>query len=234
VLDPSHPHHELPGPALVEQTGAIRVALLEHQELVRDAYVARLGVEPAVAIVGLHSSACALLATGDADGADVIVCSYALADHSLDGIGMIRRLHERCPAQRILVLTPAASPGLISMAMGAGAHGVVSSGRPWEEIVAAIRDVAAGQAPILRDRVPLTLSTRRLAGPAEFLLILDHPWLTEQEREVLRCCLAGLSVSQTAAKLQRSAHTISTQKRSAYNKLNIHNDFQLFALIRSV
>lgn len=214
--------------------GAVRIALLEHQALVRDAYAARLRREPSVLPVGFHASASELLEVGEGSAVDVIVCSYALADHSLDGIGMIRLLHERRPAQRILVLTPAASPGLISMALAAGAHGVVSSGRPWAEIIAAIGEVASGQVPILRDRVPLALSTRRLAGPAEFLLILDHPWLTEQEREVMRCCLAGLSVSQTAAKLLRSAHTISTQKRSAYNKLNIHTDFQLFALIRSV
>jgi DNA-binding NarL/FixJ family response regulator len=52
--------------------------------------------------------------------------------------------------------------------------------------------------------------------------------LTPKEQEVLRCFLDGMSVSSIAAKFSRSASTISTQKQSAYRKLGIKTDSELF------
>ncbi|MGL4270873.1 MAG: helix-turn-helix domain-containing protein, partial [Pseudomonas paracarnis] len=56
--------------------------------------------------------------------------------------------------------------------------------------------------------------------------------LTPKEREVLRCFLDGMSVSSIAAKFSRSASTISTQKQSAYRKLGVRNDSELFKFIQ--
>jgi RNA polymerase sigma factor (sigma-70 family) len=53
--------------------------------------------------------------------------------------------------------------------------------------------------------------------------------LSPREHEVLRCYLAGMSVSDIAAKFARSSKTISTQKQSALRKLGIRNDAELFA-----
>jgi DNA-binding CsgD family transcriptional regulator len=53
--------------------------------------------------------------------------------------------------------------------------------------------------------------------------------LSPREHEVLRCYLAGMSVSDIAAKFARSSKTISTQKQSALRKLGIRSDAELFA-----
>lgn len=196
--------------------------------------MARLELDPRIIVVGQFAGFDELCRAGSGQSGDVLLCTYGLSETEVDGVAMIRRLRSTCPAQSVLVLTPVASAGLIAMAMEAGAAGVVSSRRPWADVIGAIVAVAAGQATILGDLASLARTSRRRSEPSEPLQILDHPWLSAQEREVLRCCLTGLSVSDTARKLGRSAHTISTQKRSAYNKLKIESDFQLFALIRSV
>ncbi len=51
---------------------------------------------------------------------------------------------------------------------------------------------------------------------------------TPKEQEVLRCFLDGMTVNSIAAKFSRSASTISTQKQSAYRKLGISSDSELF------
>ncbi|OWY37284.1 hypothetical protein CEK28_17890 [Xenophilus sp. AP218F] len=54
--------------------------------------------------------------------------------------------------------------------------------------------------------------------------------LTSREKEVVRCCLDGMTVTQIALKFSRSVKTISLQKNAAYRKLGISNDRELFIL----
>lgn len=58
--------------------------------------------------------------------------------------------------------------------------------------------------------------------------------LSPRELEVLRLTLQGFEVGQIAEKLSRSNKTISTQKRSAYRKLGISGDRELFKLEREL
>jgi len=54
--------------------------------------------------------------------------------------------------------------------------------------------------------------------------------LSPREREVLRCCLEGMSVTQIAEKFARSVKTISGQKQAAFRKLGVRNDNELFKI----
>ena len=54
--------------------------------------------------------------------------------------------------------------------------------------------------------------------------------LSFREREVLRCCLDGMSVTQIALKFERSVKTISTQKQAAFKKLGLRSDNELFKI----
>gem|GEM_PF-3949252 len=98
--------------------------------------------------------------------------------------------------------------------------------------VAAVRrqlEVArASMLPTLRGMPPIrdmatTRSTKESSIPPRL-----HACLTLKEQEVLRCFLDGMSVNSIAAKFSRSASTISTQKQSAYRKLGIRSDCELF------
>lgn len=210
----------------------LRVSLLDHLALRRNALAARLATEPGITVVASSGDPRVYLASDLSARTDVLVSNYALARESLDGIALLQALQAADPCARTLVLTHAAGAGLAEMVIAAGAHGVVSRTRSWEELVSALRSVADGDLPILPDLLPVVLLPVRPGDSDEPLLILDHPWLTAHERDVIRCCLAGLSVSAIAAKLGRSVHTVSTQKRGAYAKLGIRSDFELFRLVR--
>ena len=60
--------------------------------------------------------------------------------------------------------------------------------------------------------------------------LIDRSELSPREREVLRCCLDGMSVTDIAEKFARSIKTISSQKQSAYRKLGIRTDTELFKI----
>lgn len=210
----------------------LRVSLLDHLTLRRNALAARLATEPGFVVVASSGDPGTYLSPDRSAGTDVLVSNYALARESLDGIALLQALQAADPRARTLVLTHAAGAGLAEMAIAAGARGVVSRARSWEELVSAVRAVAEGDLPILPDLLPVALLPVRPGDSDEPLLILEHPWLTAHERDVIRCCLTGLSVSAIATKLRRSVHTVSTQKRGAYAKLGIRSDSELFRLVR--
>ena len=61
-------------------------------------------------------------------------------------------------------------------------------------------------------------------------MLVKNGELSFREREVLRCFLAGMSVTQIALKFERSIKTISTQKQAAYKKLGVRNDNEIFKI----
>ena len=218
-------------PATGVAAAGITLTLLDDRLLVRAAMAAGLAQAPGLRMAGGFSDVHALLDADPATLGQVILSNYVLDGDRLDGIAMIRLLRAQRPQHRVLICTAAAGPGLVAMALRAGADGVISEARPPHALLEAIAAVAAGQTHIARDpALPWPASPCRAGDIHAPLMALEHPWLTDHEREVLRCSLAGLPVIRIAAKLGRSAHTISTQKRTAFRKLNIHSDFDLFGL----
>lgn len=220
-------------PASSVVAACVTLSLLDHRVLVREGVAAGLAAEPGLRVMAGFGDVRALLDADPAQLGQVILSNYVLGDDDLDGIAMIRLLRAERPQQRVLISTAAAGPGLVAMALRAGADGVVSDTRSHHALIDAIQAVAAGQTHIARDPAqPWPASPYRPGDIHAPLMVLEHPWLTDHEREVLRCSLAGLPVIRIAAKLGRSAHTISTQKRTAFRKLDIHSDFDLFGLLQ--
>ena len=118
--------------------------------------------------------------------------------------------------------------------MRAGAHGFVGKKQNLAELVAAIRCVFAGKF-YLCDRMVALISTRwmsSLLSPDEAVKNPEDRLsvLSPRESEVVRCYLAGLTVTQISQKFSRSIKTISGQKQSAFRKLGVRNDIDFFKL----
>lgn len=121
------------------------------------------------------------------------------------------------------------------MSIRAGAHGFVGKSQETEDLLHAIRMVAMDRiymSPAISTKIE-KLSVVQLDMTQPFdgdKVLADHPQLSPKESEVLRCCLEGMSVSQIASKFLRSRKTISGQKQSAFRKLGISTDTELFKL----
>ncbi|WP_179519626.1 response regulator [Nocardioides perillae] len=131
------------------------------------------------------------------------------------------------PSARVLVLSASGEQADVLAAVKAGATGYLVKSASREELLDAVRRVAAGDTVFTPGLAGLVLGEfRRLAdGPAA--LDPDAPRLTERETEVLRLVAKGLSYKQVAERLVVSHRTVQNHVQNTLRKLQMHNRVEL-------
>ncbi|MEO6919419.1 MAG: response regulator transcription factor [Collimonas sp.] len=222
----------------------LRIALLDDHAVVRHGLVELLSEESDFRVIGAFANSREMMAVLRTKPADLLLVDYALAPDDIEGLNLIRALCIRFPESKILVASAHYSPATIALALRAGARGFVGKNQPLTDLVGAIRTVARGRvyldpelaiefAYLLSD-VAVQDAVAEAASEANEDPLIHHAELSPREREVLRCCLNGMSVTQVAEKFGRSTKTISTQKQSAFRKLGIRTDNELFKMHRQL
>lgn len=220
----------------------LRVAVLDDHSLIRLALKSRLAREAEFKIVGVYAGSAELLSAMREIEIDLLILDYKLHDGELDGLHLIRQLRKQYPDLKILISSSEERPAVINMAIGAGACGFFGKSQPVDDLIKAIRTTASGRL-YLSAQTAFDLRSLPVCGNEPQGLetpftphtdtLLNNPLLSPKEREVLRCCLEGFGVTQIALKFYRSRKTISGQKQSAYKKLGIRGDAELFKLQHS-
>lgn len=217
----------------------LRVALLDDHALIRRGFGTRVGMERDIELVAMYSGSRELLEGLRSNPIDVLVLDYTLQQDELDGLNLIRLLRIRFPQVRILVSSATESPATISLCLRAGVKGFIGKSQEVDELVSAVRVV--GSERIYLDKVialelgHVPAGEEAEEGQSQSLdtssaSLVSNPLLSPREQEVLRCCLDGMSVSQIAIKFTRSRKTISGQKQSAFRKLGVSSDMELFRI----
>jgi DNA-binding NarL/FixJ family response regulator len=146
----------------------------------------------------------------------------------LDGLQATRRILATDPAARILILTTFDLDEFVFEALRAGASGFVLKDDSPEQLIAAIRTVAAGEAllsPAITKRViQKFVGMQRAAAPKE----LDQ--LSERERDVFRLMSHGLSNAEIGKELFISETTVKTHVTHILQKLNLRDRVQAVVL----
>jgi two-component system, NarL family, captular synthesis response regulator RcsB len=217
--------------------------MLDDHEVVLSGITYQLEREQGIAVLGTFSASRYLFdylakhAPALVHTRHVLLLDYALGPQDTDGIALIRRLCVQYPASPILIVSGHHQPSIVRLALMAGARGYIGKDCTIAELVDAIRRVADGGKyvhPSLAERNDLVPSAGAEApaeaGEPASLATLLSP----RELEVLRLVLQGIEVRHIAEKLHRSNKTISSQKRSAYRKLGIASDSELFRLERGL
>lgn len=213
----------------------IRIALLDDHPVVRHGLAARLMEEKDFKIVGMYETSKELMQSGVLQGVEVFVIDYALGENDIDGLNLLRALRMRFPGCKVLVSSAHDSPATVVLALRAGARGFVSKAQAMDELVGAIRVVVQGRVylsePMSAELSPMITGSSDSEGLGLSREIFRNGYdLSPREREVLRCCLDGMTVTQIATKFARSIKTISGQKQSAFRKMGIRNDGELFKI----
>jgi DNA-binding NarL/FixJ family response regulator len=215
----------------------VRIALLDDHAVVRYGLAGRLSEEPDFQVVGMFSSSKEMMAALRSTPVDLLLIDYSLGNNDIDGLNLIRALKVRFPASRILVSSSHYNPATVALAMKAGARGFVGKSQELTELIQAIRTVSLGRVHLnnnMAAELSSLLSTEKGESPAGEEPVSDslseNSELSPREREVLRCCLDGMTVTQIAEKFARSVKTISGQKQSAFRKLGVRNDSELFKI----
>ena len=144
------------------------------------------------------------------------------------GVEVLRRVHERRPAQRALALSVSDEPQDVIALIRAGARGYVTKTISGEELAAAIAQVRDGDAvfsPRLAGFVLDAFAGRLDVAAAAADPELDQ--LTEREREVLRLIARGYLYKEIALRLSLSPKTIEHHVSAVLRKLQLSNRHEL-------
>jgi DNA-binding NarL/FixJ family response regulator len=203
----------------------LRVLIADDQPLMRAGFRTVLEATGQMEVVGEAEDGEQAVQAARSLRPDVLLMDIRMPN--LDGIEATRRL----PGHKILILTTFGLDDYIVDALRAGASGFILKDVPAEELVRAVRVVAAGDALLspevtrrLLDRVG-----RRLPAPvaAQPDALAD---LTEREREVLELLARGLSNSEIAAALVVGEATVKTHVSRVLAKLGLRDRVQAVVL----
>ncbi|OEZ01702.1 MULTISPECIES: response regulator [Stenotrophomonas] len=180
---------------------------------------ARVGV-----IVGEAGSTDALIDLLDNVECDVLVTDFSMpGTRYADGLRMLDVIHHRHPQLPIVLLTMLDNAGVLKTAMSKGVSGLIDKSSTMAGLANAVNVVKQGGVYVAeRWREPLEADRRgRVSGSRQVRL-------SPREYEVVRLLASGFSVSEIAARLDRTISTISRQKGTAMRKLGIDSDAGLF------
>ncbi|MGO4257204.1 response regulator transcription factor [Marmoricola sp. RAF53] len=199
-----------------------RVVLVDDQELVRSGLRRILRRRDGFEIVAECGDGGELPAALDAHP-DVDVVVMDLRMRGVDGISATRALADRPDAPPVLVLTTFDDDEMLSGALRAGAAGFLLKDSSADDLIRAVRTVAAGDSwldPAVTGRV---LSSYRRAPAPGTGTVADHEVLTGRELEVLCAMAAGRSNAEIAADLFISELTVKSHIGRIFTKLDLRD-----------
>jgi DNA-binding NarL/FixJ family response regulator len=199
----------------------IRVLLCDDQALVRSGFRMILDARPDLDVVGEAEDGVEGVERARALEPDVVLMDIRMPN--LDGIGATRQIVSSGSPARVLILTTFDPDEYVYEAIRAGASGFLLKDVEPEELVDAIRVVAAGNA-LLGASVTTRLLERFGRAPVTTPPALDD--LTERELEILRLLAEGLTNAEIADRLVVSETTVKSHVSSVLRKLGVRDRVQ--------
>jgi DNA-binding NarL/FixJ family response regulator len=205
----------------------IRVLIADDHPMFRRGLRGVLEEADDVTVVGEATDGAEAVSLAVAENADVVLMDLAMA--TTGGIEATAELAARAPDVAVLVLTMATDEGTAHAALRAGARGYLVKGAAGQEILTAVRSVAAGNA-VLGATVAQSLIARavepalRRSGP--------FPELTDRECEVLDLLARGLSNHEIARTLVLSDKTVRNHVTNLFGKLGVPDRARAIVLAR--
>ncbi len=212
-----------------ESERPVRVLLADDQPLLRTGFRMVLGAESDLDIVGEAGDGAEAVELARRLLPDVVLMDIRMP--RLDGVGATKAIVAARLPVRVLILTTFDLDEYVVGALRAGASGFLAKDVPAEDLVTAIRTVAAGEAVVaprilkrLLDQFADSLPDPDATAPRELGV------LTDREREVLVQVARGLSNAEIAQALSVSETTIKTHVGHVLTKLGLRDRVQAVVL----
>jgi DNA-binding NarL/FixJ family response regulator len=205
---------------------SIRVLVADDQSMVRAGFRMLLSDEEDIDVVAEAQNGLEAVEKAARFNPTVVLMDIRMPE--LDGLEATRRILAADPAARVLILTTFDLDEYIYEALSAGASGFVLKDDPPEQLIAAIRTVAAGEAllsPAVTKRVISQFTRAPRPAPPRGL---DE--LTERELEVFRLIASGLSNAEIGQELFISDTTVKTHVTRVLQKLGLRDRVQAVVL----
>jgi DNA-binding NarL/FixJ family response regulator len=216
--------------AIFMDAGKIRVVVADDHPTMREGLKLLLNNEHDIEVVGEAADGKEAVRVACELVPDVIVMDISMPQ--CNGLQATKRLRDSCPQVHVLTLTRHNDDGFLQELLRAGAGGYVLKRSSPEELLRAVRVVAAGGSyldPAVAGKViGGFVRERTKAGPAAMTQLSDR------EAEVLRLFAWGYSNKEIAGRVGISVKTVETHKANAMRKLDMRNrsDIVRYALLQ--
>ena len=204
----------------------IRTLVVDDQSMVRAGLRMLLSNEPAIDVVAEAGNGTEAVAHARRHHPDVVLMDIRMPE--LDGLEATRRILAGDSTAKVLILTTFDLDDYVYEALRIGASGFVLKDDPPEQLIAAVRTVAAGNAllspSVTRNVIGHFANHRRQPAPASLAT------LTSREMDVLRLIAAGLSNAEIGRELYISDTTVKTHVTRLLQKLDLRDRAQAIVM----
>lgn len=196
--------------------------IADDHTLVRESLVSVLNGSGACQVIAEASDGIEAVEKAMAARPDVAVVDISMP--RLNGIEVVRRLHESLPDTRVLVLTMHYEEEYVIQLVRAGADGYLGKDSATTELIAAVTSLAEGRGYFSPQAAKILAES--VQRPEKNV---DDPYgnLTAREREVFHLVVEGLSTKLIARNLDISVKTAENHRVRVMRKLDVHNAAEL-------
>jgi DNA-binding NarL/FixJ family response regulator len=204
----------------------IRVVLADDEQLLRVGFRMILDAHTDFEVVAEAGNGREAIAAAEAHRPDVIIMDVRMPE--LDGVAATEVITREWPEVRVLILTTFDLDEYAFDGLRAGASGFLLKNAPPDDLVAAIRTVAAGEAVVAPRVTRRLLDTFAQRMPTATQASRDErlAQLTEREREVLQAMAIGQSNHEISASLHLSEATVKSHVSRILAKLALRDRVQ--------
>lgn len=193
----------------------IRALIVDDHEMIRNGLVSLLKGEPDIHVIDTAQNG--LEAVEICDNRDIDVVLMDIMMPIMNGVDATREIRKRKPETKVLAVTINDEPRFIKEVLSAGASGYILKHSTKDELIQAVKDVAASKQHFSGDVLDKISSEFTQAEKNK------EPMLTKKEAEVLKFIAQEYSNQEIAEHLNCGIRTVDTHKRNLIKKLEVKN-----------
>jgi len=202
----------------------LRILLADDQGIVRRGMRALLESEPGMDVVGEASDGQEALRLCEVVDPDVLILDVAMP--KLNGIDVAAQAMKRRPDLKVIVLSMYADESYVVRALSAGARAYLLKEATDDDLLPAVRAVAAGRS-FFSPAISAMLLEDYMRHLQQRGLEDSYHLLTDREREVLQLLAEGRANKEVAAALDVGLSTVETHRANLMQKLDLHNTAEI-------
>jgi two-component system, NarL family, response regulator LiaR len=203
----------------------LKILIVDDQALARDGLELIVGASPDIEVVGTAENGADALEKVEKLSPDLVLMDLKMP--IMNGVQATRRIRERFPQVKVLVLTTYDADEWVVDAIRAGASGYLLKDSPRDEIVAAIQRTAKGETAVSAQVTETLYRVVQHGTPKDSTLAKK---LNEREREILSLLAKGLSNAEIAERMHLAEGTIRNYVSTIFTKLDVSDRTQAAAI----
>jgi DNA-binding NarL/FixJ family response regulator len=195
-----------------------KVEIVDDHFLFADALGSVIRGMPEYEVAGIAQSGAQAISIARTAQPDIVLLDYHLPGY--DAADLIPRLRQLSPGVRIVILTSDTTDATLARGVRAGVEGYITKERALDDVLDALRTVAAGERYLSDEQMA---RTQALAAEG------SGEALTERELGILRLVAQGKDSQAIADELTISANTVRTHLQNIFSKLGAHSKLEAVA-----